>query len=174
MSPSEFSRGCIRSFGSFKMTDTRPVCMEDVNPDTDANTHRLDCGHLFHSPCIIEWFQRGHLSCPTCRADNHSESLPCMSVHVRAKFIRSTIGRRKSAPPELKMMITQLQNAESDLREHTRDLKLFKREHAAILKKSRACHEKKWRLRQRVRQRERLLGLFQTPTLTLPTLAVLG
>lgn len=151
--------------------DVCAICMEELCEE-DTNTHELNCGHVFHSRCIIGWFQRGQLSCPTCRADNHSESIPHMSVHVRAKFIRNTVGRRKSAPPELKLMIAQLRKAELEYRAHTHELKTFQREHSVLLNKARALREKKWRLRQRTRHQERLLGLFQTPTLTLPSLAV--
>ena len=147
------------------------ICMEELGEEETSNAHELDCGHVFHSRCIIGWFQRGQLSCPTCRAD-HSEMIPHLSVQARAKFIRSTIGRRKSAPRELKLMLARLRTAELEFREHSREVKSFQREHAAILRRADALRAKKHRLRYRVRKLERLVGLFQTPSLTLPSLVV--
>jgi hypothetical protein len=147
------------------------VCLEDLS--ADANTHTLGCGHVFHSRCIIGWFQRGQLSCPTCRADNrHDEHLSPMSLQERARFLRRTIGRRASAPRELKLLIAQLRKVETEVREHSREERSFRREHAAILRRETALQMKRYRLRRKVRLQERLIGLFQTPALTLPSLIV--
>lgn len=47
-----------------KDNDTCAICIE---PFSSKNTNIiLDCGHKFHSSCIITWFKK-ELTCPICR-----------------------------------------------------------------------------------------------------------
>ena len=33
----------------------------------ETNTHKLEeCGHKFHTTCIINWFRQGNQNCPNC------------------------------------------------------------------------------------------------------------
>ncbi len=39
-----------------------PICVKDFN-----NNHIvLPCGHIFHSDCILSWFEK-KMDCPICR-----------------------------------------------------------------------------------------------------------
>jgi E3 ubiquitin-protein ligase RNF115/126 len=40
------------------------ICQEQYQLDDE--TIRLDCGHLFHSGCVVPWLKRV-ASCPVCR-----------------------------------------------------------------------------------------------------------
>ena len=42
------------------------VCWEDFT--LGESVRRLDCDHLFHSPCIVPWLEL-HGTCPVCRKD---------------------------------------------------------------------------------------------------------
>jgi len=47
--------------------DTCSVCFSDEYCD---NKTMLDCGHMFHENCVIDWFDSGsNKTCPTCRGD---------------------------------------------------------------------------------------------------------
>lgn len=47
------------------MTDTCPICMEDV--DCEQETRRLQtCGHTFHATCVNTWLTLS-ATCPVCR-----------------------------------------------------------------------------------------------------------
>ena len=46
------------------------VCLHDVSPGVAGGAKRLACGHVFHVPCLLMWWERQQ-SCPTCRADIH-------------------------------------------------------------------------------------------------------
>jgi hypothetical protein len=35
--------------------------------DCDGIMHELECGHKFHTECIISWFRSGKTECPYCR-----------------------------------------------------------------------------------------------------------
>eukprot|EP00048_Salpingoeca_helianthica_P006438 m.98566 g.98566 ORF g.98566 m.98566 type:complete len:807 (+) comp14011_c1_seq1:2010-4430(+) len=43
------------------------ICMVMLEA-TDGDRRALQCGHVYHSPCIAEWLARGTPTCPLCRA----------------------------------------------------------------------------------------------------------
>ena len=47
-----------------KIDDTCSICIEPFSPRNTTLT--LDCNHIFHSECIVVWFEK-ELSCPLCR-----------------------------------------------------------------------------------------------------------
>ena len=152
-------------------TNLCTVCLDDLN---EEHSHTLDaCGHSFHSHCLIRWFQRGNLSCPTCRSDAHEENaLPCMALQDRASYIRRTIGRRATAPAELKALISKLRDAEQRQRDRQREYTNFRRTHTIILKQMHALRAKRFSSWRAVRKYQRLVGLYQCPSFTLPSLVV--
>lgn len=42
------------------------TCLELLSPSDDISS--APCGHVFHSPCILQWIETGKSSCPQCRA----------------------------------------------------------------------------------------------------------
>lgn len=42
------------------------ICLGDYEEDEEAAV--LPCGHMFHAPCVTEWFQRSR-ECPMCKDD---------------------------------------------------------------------------------------------------------
>lgn len=42
------------------------ICLEDWTDD-DGGRRLLDCGHLFHAPCLDQWLVGSNNSCPLCR-----------------------------------------------------------------------------------------------------------
>ena len=46
-------------------TNTCCICLEEV---PDESSYKLEqCGHLFHTNCIVRNIQQGNISCPCCR-----------------------------------------------------------------------------------------------------------
>jgi hypothetical protein len=147
------------------------ICMDDLSAD---HPHVLGCNHAFHSKCLIGWFQRGHLSCPTCRTDaqHHDRELPALGLSDRALYIRRTMGRRASAPPELKRILSDLRAAEGNSRQKKREYREFKRTNSETLKRQNALRRQVHHARVRERRLVRVLGLYQSPDLTLPALSI--
>ena len=53
------------------------ICNSEILPGTcDEQGHTLQCGHRFHTPCVIRWFRSGRATCPVCRAipEGHPEA----------------------------------------------------------------------------------------------------
>lgn len=152
--------------------DTCPVCLDHLSSEDE---YTMDgCGHKFHPGCIIGWMRRGNLSCPTCRTDLRiaEESIPRMWIRERAKFLRKTFGRRRSAPPVLKSLISDVQKSERSLSEVKTRIKKHARENRDVLRQMSCLNRKKHSAWMKLRDKERLLGLFQCPELTLPSLVI--
>ena len=42
------------------------ICLEKIN-NNDIKNATLECGHIFHSDCILKWIENKS-NCPICRA----------------------------------------------------------------------------------------------------------
>ena len=149
---------------------TCAVCLEEVAAGT---SHSMDgCGHTFHATCIIHWMQRGHLSCPTCRQDlrrlEPGDALGPLTVRERAKYLRTTVARRRCAPPELKRMVAAIRRAEQRAREAAQECTEFLRANRETIVTSRRLRTKKYKAQYKVRELTRGLGLFVAPGMELP------
>ena len=58
-----------------------PICIETID-----STSTLDCGHLFHSRCILTWKSAGGNTCPVCRREMRMES---ENKKLRAELARA-------------------------------------------------------------------------------------
>ena len=46
------------------MTDICAICQEDLC----GNIYELpECGHKYHTNCIMHWFRTNHNTCPLCQ-----------------------------------------------------------------------------------------------------------
>lgn len=48
------------------LKQTCSICMESVSSLNTSTNKRLQCGHAFHTRCILRWFAASD-DCPTCR-----------------------------------------------------------------------------------------------------------
>ena len=46
-------------------TNTCCICLDDVSDDSGYKLEQ--CGHLFHTDCIVRNIQQGNIACPCCR-----------------------------------------------------------------------------------------------------------
>ena len=49
------------------------VCCE--NYCVSEEIWKLPCGHIFHSTCILNWFEKDKHTCPSCRYDSRSTKI---------------------------------------------------------------------------------------------------
>lgn len=153
--------------------DVCVVCMESLSTE---HAHTMEeCGHRFHSRCIIGWLQRGHLNCPTCRGNLHQtgeSDIPAFALRERAKYIRRTLGRRANIPADLKRILQKLRTAEGKEREYRQTFKEFREANKDIIKQYQTLRRKRWTHMRSQSRCERLLGLYQAPGFSLPALMV--
>lgn len=71
--------------GSDSVAELCCICRSGAEPG-DATTWTLECGHRFHTSCIMQWFRSdiSHGQCPLCRGLSHK--------YVSAESRRRRIG----------------------------------------------------------------------------------
>ena len=148
------------------MSLTCPICTEDIK----GNEHKLECGHCFHTCCIVKWFRTGSSSCPMCRSkDTDSMNLSFMDIDVRSNMLRK-MSRRKSAPGDLKVLVRKLKEAENQRKEHMNELKEFRREYKDLIKKYRNLQNRRWSDHRKISRSKKKLGLYTNSEFKIPIL----
>ena len=84
-------------------SDNCPICFE-VLDDEEGNTHKLECGHVFHTNCIINSFRLATATCPICRAHptGNPEDYRDPEVHLRAPLL---VKRIRNSNKDIKEII---------------------------------------------------------------------
>ena len=62
---------------SAHLSNTCAVCLEE----TKRNDKKLKCKHVFHSKCIIKWFEES-IECPTCRMEQDDDPIVVFRKHI--------------------------------------------------------------------------------------------
>lgn len=60
------------------LSQTCAVCLEEV---TRSDTKRLKCRHVFHSKCIMKWFEES-IECPHCRMEQDDDPIVIFKQNV--------------------------------------------------------------------------------------------
>lgn len=149
------------------------ICCESVE-EGSPEAYTTDCQHTFHAACLVQWMRReggGGMSCPLCRHDLASQ-MDGFTVRARAKYLRRTVARRRSAPPELLRCIQGLQRAEAKEREARAEVRAYMMTHKEVLHKFKQLKRRDWSAQRRARDAVRALGVFQAPGVPLPPMVV--
>ena len=63
--PGTVCRGTIRN----PRCEECPICFEDV-PE-NVYVARMECNHIFHEACLLQWIKSGHTMCNNCPKCRH-------------------------------------------------------------------------------------------------------
>ena len=137
-----------------------PICLDPLGED---NIHTLECGHNFHTDCIVKWFRGGSGDCPSCR-DNPEVGVRMWDVRIRSTMV-IRVGNRKNAPPEIKRAVRSMKRTDKLRKEASADLTAFKREHGATIKEYRRLRSRSYRLKHQLYNKKRELGMMHCPGL---------
>ena len=140
-----------------------PICTEDM-----PQPHKLECGHEFHTGCIMKWFRAGSNKCPLCRCSGDSDcNLNFMDVRSRAAWLKIR-ARRKDAPKELQRLVEKEKMAKEKEKRHRDRLKRFELENKEQIATYRKLRDRSWTLRRRVGEHTRRLGLYSSDKYPIP------
>lgn len=106
-------------------------CTICLNTFSETPVHTLQCGHAYHTTCIMTWFRSGNPSCPLCR--DEEENIPILSPPEAVRRLKK-IAKRKSAPARLKKCVARLKKAEEEHTQAKRSLRDFEKTHVNVLK----------------------------------------
>ena len=140
-------------------------CSICQSSEPDQACHTLQCGHSFHTECIVRWFRAGHSTCPNCRSEPTENNLIYPDVMTRASLLRRHYHR---APPELKQLIENVRKAEARYRDNSAREKEVYRENRLILKEYQTLVSKRRQSRHAIHRAKRRLGLFTSPSFPMP------
>jgi hypothetical protein len=109
-----------------ELTGDCMICQESL---ADGQTHRLECGHCYHTTCVIAWFRTGIGTCPYCKDTGVSggSSRRSRPGHRKLANFRSMIShsRRKDAPDSLVRLVKELRTAEASLEAKRKEADAF-------------------------------------------------
>ena len=66
-------------------SQTCAICLEDVLSINSKASKRLNCGHSFHTNCIIKWYETSN-ECPTCRAAQTDDPLIILKMATEERM----------------------------------------------------------------------------------------
>ena len=100
------------------------ICLESLTKEIHT---LVDCGHEFHSNCIIQWFRSGKKTCPLClnEGSNYINVLANYTDDERCRLIKETASS-DNAPIHLKNELNKYAESSEKIKKLECDLDTFK------------------------------------------------
>lgn len=129
-----------------------PICLS--NMDDEKLIYKLDCNHVFHTDCIMQWFRKSDGQCPCCLDNpynNDGEKLKRFYlgywnqayINQRCSSLRKLL-RKNDCPHRLIKNFSSLKKKEEELKEIQRDKKyiISNQEYKSVVEKKRQLDRK--------------------------------
>ena len=110
--------------------DVCSICLDDL---TTEQIYQLpECGHVYHTNCILQWMRSGHNKCPYCgnigecsqSNNNHNQIIYYYNAYNHDQYIiLRQFSRRNDAPIKLKKQVNRLRILEKRLKDTTKQFK---------------------------------------------------
>ncbi|MBT97150.1 MAG: hypothetical protein CL902_00785 [Dehalococcoidia bacterium] len=157
----------LRTLFKKRMSEAREPCAICHEAQDDRTSTALECGHRFHTPCIMTWFRSGNSTCPLCRSEPETH-ISFLDTRARYTILRR-MSRNRSAPPALRSAVARLRQLEEAMRQDSRRRTEFHRRNRQVIRELRRCTRRRWTLRRRVRHLQREIGMMPIDNNTDPT-----
>ena len=97
---------------SYIEQDVCSICLDKL--DIEQNYKLPECGHTYHTNCIMQWVRAGHPKCPYCGNTglNNDDNIDYYCFNKDQYIILRRFSRRKDAPLQLKKQVEQLRKLE--------------------------------------------------------------
>jgi calcineurin-like phosphoesterase family protein len=154
---------------------------------TDKHNYKLQCGHNFHTGCIIDWFRFQTYQCPCCYNDaqlynnsnisnnqvfftNYLTYIDEQLANANKNYIypsfrfASNEARKKNAPPQLKRLYASYKRLLANHKEKKVELDNYKaselKEYNVMKKKHRRIYISNYRRLRQIRGMKRRICSF--------------
>ena len=103
------------------MSECCTICKDPLN---DKTYGLPECGHTFHTECIVHWFREQHTQCPQC---NHHPGayVPLYTLHMRLSAILKKARAENNV--DVLQEFAKLFKLQAKLRAATRKYRMFMR-----------------------------------------------
>ena len=144
------------------------ICLSNIDL-TDTENYKLECGHIYHTKCIISWFRTATSSgrCPMCNDNNIDDNLQYLSwynrdyVLDRFRVIKNT--NKKNHSEKLKKELDKVKKLEEELKDFTLERKEFykKDEIKEFIKQDKKYKNMSWKKQQKIlKQKTKIVAQF--------------
>jgi hypothetical protein len=140
------------------MATTCTICADTSDA---ATLHTLECGHSFHSECIVQWFRSGNDTCPNCRSSAITARFERQTPQQRLTSLR----RRRTIDQTTKSLILKHDQARDRAKVLNRERNAFRREHAQVF---RSYHKLGRMLCNQIHRQRNLLRYIDATTTVVP------
>ena len=79
------------------------ICQEKCNSE-----YKLECGHEFHTECLMSWFRSGQSTCPCCRDEG-------CKIHSNFNYTRR-LSKMSSCPQFIKDAISDFDHIKDEIK----------------------------------------------------------
>lgn len=107
------------------------ICLEENN---EPFYTLPECGHSFHTNCIVHWFRSGYNNCPYCNnkgigyKELEDNKHYWYYVNPQKLKLLYNFSRRKDSPPELKKLFEKKQTINTKIKDIKQEQKIFRNE----------------------------------------------
>ena len=106
------------------------ICADSDESETNPIV-TLECGHSFHTHCLITWFRKHHDTCPNCRSTRAN----CTAVRLTPpQRVKRMMKMRKHLPGDVGQRLKAYETVAHRSKTLRRTLRTFRKEHGHILK----------------------------------------
>lgn len=148
------------------------ICRHDLS---GFDTSMLECGHYFHSECLINHFRcprewayssEGYGTCPLCRMGplGVTQSQSFCTTKGRVSLIRR-LARQNNIHPKIKKAITLLRDREKCHTACKKEHKAFQKKHKDIFNQDKKLRTSVWRSRNKVWKAEKEVAAYDPITM---------
>ena len=107
------------------------ICADDSHESETNPIATLECGHSFHTHCLITWFRNHHDTCPNCRSTHANCTAVRLTPPQRVKCMMKV---RKRLPEDVQHRLKTYETAAYRSKKLRRTMRDFRKEHENILK----------------------------------------
>lgn len=132
--------------------------------------YSLECGHSYHTDCIMEWFRRGSSSCPLCRSTSFRAMLAPASRSERVKRMIQA-AKCPSAPVRLRNLVERYRERMRMRKEAREEERAFRRRHTQVLRTARKLDRRRSKHENRLEVVRDEICAFSHPNIPVPLLA---